>query len=34
MLCTAGVTIDDDPPVRCVISNGAAMVAALVAEGL
>jgi hypothetical protein len=34
MLCVAGVSVDDDLPVRSVNSDGAAMVAALIAEGL
>jgi hypothetical protein len=34
MLCGVGDTIDEDPPVRSVISDGAAMVDALIAGGL
>jgi 4-aminobutyrate aminotransferase-like enzyme len=34
MLCGQGITIDDDLPVRSVISDAAAMIAALVAGGL
>jgi hypothetical protein len=34
MLCGAGVSVDDDSPVRYVISDAATMVAAFVAGGL
>jgi hypothetical protein len=33
MICGAGIAVDDDPPVRFVISDAAAMVSALVVEG-
>jgi hypothetical protein len=34
MLCGAGSAVDEDPSVRSVISDGAAMVDALIAGGL